>query len=277
MGMTDMDRHLGRRAASTTLLASLFAVATGCAGGAPPDGAHASQAQARENEMTQRVLIAMTSHDRKGDTGERTGAYLPEIAHPYAEFTKAGIAVDFASTRGGRVPLDGVDNPDPASAPFLDGGALAGRLRDSIPADSVDPSRYAAVFFAGGHGTMWDFPESGAFARVAASIYERGGVVGAVCHGPAALVNVRLSSGQYLVAGKAVSAFTNEEERAVKLDAVVPFLLQDRLVERGALFQPAAPWQQQVVVAERLVTGQNPASATGVAQAMVRLLHPVAR
>jgi len=227
--------------------------------------------------MTQRVLIAMTSHDKKGDTGESTGAYLPEIAHPYAEFTKAGIAVDFASTRGGRVPLDGTDKPDEVLAPFLDGGALAGRLHDSLAADSVDPSRYTAIFFAGGHGTMWDFPENKAFARIAASIYERGGVVGAVCHGPAALVNVRLSSGQYLVAGKAVSAFTNEEERAAKLDTVVPFLLQDRLVERGAIFKPAALWQKQVVVAERLVTGQNPASAVGVAESMVRLLRDEAR
>ncbi|WP_437968230.1 type 1 glutamine amidotransferase domain-containing protein [Sorangium sp. So ce260] len=271
--MTNRDRHPGRRAALTSLLAALFAVSSGCAGGTTPDSAHPNQPRAEENEMTQRVLIAMTSHDKKGATGESTGAYLPEIAHPYAEFTKAGIAIDFASARGGRVPLDGVDEADPASAPFLDGGALAGRLHDSLPADSVEPSRYAAIFFAGGHGTMWDFPENEAFARVATRIYERGGVVGAVCHGPAALVNVRLSSGQYLVAGKAVSAFTNEEERAVKLDAVVPFLLQDRLVERGALFQPAAPWQKQVVVAERLVTGQNPASAQGVAEAMVRLLH----
>ncbi|WP_437957236.1 type 1 glutamine amidotransferase domain-containing protein [Sorangium sp. So ce119] len=275
--MTDPDRRPGRRAALTTLLAALCAFSSGCAGGATPDSAHPDQAQSKENQMTQRVLIAMTSHDEKGATGQPTGAYLPEIAHPYAEFTKAGLAVDFASTRGGRVPLDGVDDADPASAPFLDGGALAGRVHDSLPAASVDPSRYAAIFFAGGHGTMWDFPENEAFARVAASIYERGGVVGAVCHGPAALVNVRLSSGQHLVAGKAVSAFTNEEERAVKLDAVVPFLLQDRLVERGALFQPAAPWQKQVVVAERLVTGQNPASAAGVAEAMVRLLHPAAR
>ncbi|XXU06665.1 type 1 glutamine amidotransferase domain-containing protein [Sorangium sp. So ce854] len=275
--MTFRDRHPGRRAALTSLLAALFAVSSGCAGGATLDSAHPDQARSKENDMTQRVLIAMTSHDKKGATGERTGAYLPEIAHPYAEFTKAGLAVEFASTRGGRVPLDGVDKPDAASAPFLDGGALAGRLHDSLPAASVDPSHYAAIFFAGGHGTMWDFPDNDPFARVAASIYERGGVVGAVCHGPAALVNVRLSSGQYLVAGKAVSAFTNEEERAVKLDAVVPFLLQDRLVERGALFQPAAPWQEQVVVAERLVTGQNPASAAGVAGAMVRLLRSEAR
>jgi putative intracellular protease/amidase len=107
---------------------------------------------------------------------------------------------------------------------------------------------------------------------VAAAIYERGGVVAAVCHGPAALVNLNLSNGRYLVDGKQVSAFTNEEERAVKLDTVVPFLLADALEQRGAQHQPAPLWQAQVVVSERLVTGQNPASAAGVAKSVVELL-----
>jgi putative intracellular protease/amidase len=221
--------------------------------------------------MNKRILIAMTSHAEKGSTGQPTGAYLPEIAHPYAAFAKAGFDVDFASVKGGRVPLDGVDRKDPLAAPFLD-GPLAGRLADSTPSAGVDPERYDAIFFAGGHGTMWDFPDDAGFARVAARIYERGGVVAAVCHGPAALVNLRLSSGEPLVKGKDVSAFTNEEERAAKLDGVVPFLLEDRLVERGATFKPAAKWQKQVVVSERLVTGQNPASAAGVAEAVVGLL-----
>ncbi len=120
---------------------------------------------------------------------------------------------------------------------------------------------------------MWDLPDSQAFASVASSIYERGGVVAAVCHGPAALVNVKLSNGQYLVADKQVSAFTNDEERAVKLDAVVPFLLADKLTERGALHQPAPLWQKKVVVSERLVTGQNPASAASVAEAVIEVLE----
>lgn len=222
--------------------------------------------------MSQRVLIAMTSHDRKGDTGQPTGAYLPEVAHPYAVFAAAGIAVDFASVRGGRVPLDGVDAKDPDSAKFLPGGELVGRLHDSIKSTAIDPDRYQAIFFAGGHGAMWDLPHDDAFARAAAKIYERGGVVGAVCHGPAALVNIKLSSGKYLVENREVSAFSNEEERAVKLDHVVPFLLQDELVSRGARYSGAPLWQAKVVVSERLVTGQNPASAKGVAEAIVRTL-----
>lgn len=226
----------------------------------------------KEVDMKQHILFALTSHDKKGSTGESTGAYLPEIAHPHAVFTAAGYAVDFVSTRGGDVPLDGVDRNDPVNAAFLDDPALMRQLHASAASTSVDPSRYAAIFFAGGHGAMWDFPDATAFSQAAASIYESGGVVGAVCHGPAGLVNVRLTNGAYLVAGKTVSAFTNEEERAVKLDRVVPFLLETRLVERGARFEGAPNWQEKVVVSERLVTGQNPASASGVAKAMVTLL-----
>lgn len=277
MGMTNHEpgRVVARRAALASLLAAAALAACGrpSAPGAEHGGAADPTPHRKENPMTKRVLIATTSHDKKGDTGESTGAYLPEIAHPYAVFAKAGIEVEFASVRGGRVPLDGVDRSDPVNVAFLDDAAVVRRLHESAASSAVDPSRYDAIFFAGGHGTMWDFADDAAFAQAAARIYERGGVVGAVCHGPAALVNVRLSTGDYLVAGKQVSAFTNEEERAVKLDKVVPFLLEDRLVERGARFAPAPMWQKQVVTSERLVTGQNPASAGGVAEAMVTLLR----
>lgn len=223
--------------------------------------------------MTKRILIALTSHDKKGDTGEPTGAYVPEIAHPYEVFRRAGCEVDLVSTRGGRVPLDGVNRKDESVAAFLDDPQIQRQLQASAAATSVDASRYDAVFFAGGHGAMWDFPDAKAFTDAAARIYERGGVVGAVCHGPAALLGVQLSSGQPLVAGKRVSAFTNEEERAVKLDQVVPFLLETRLRELGAVHEAAPNWQEKVVTDGRLVTGQNPASAAGVAKAMLAVLE----
>lgn len=222
--------------------------------------------------MKPRILIALTSHATLGSTGKATGAYVAEIAHPWAAFTDAGFDVDFVSVRGGQVPLDGVDRKDPVNARLLDDAATMARLHASLAPGDVDPTRYAAIFYAGGHGTMWDFPDQATLAEVAARIYDRGGVVSAVCHGPAALVNVRLGSGAYLVAGKEVAAFTNEEERAVGLAEVVPFLLADRLVERGAIHRPAANWQNQVVVSERLVTGQNPASAASVGAAVVSLL-----
>ena len=222
--------------------------------------------------MKPRILLALTSHATLGSTGKATGAYLAEIAHPWAAFTDAGFDVDFVSVRGGEVPLDGVDRKDPVNARLLDDADTITRLHASAAPRDIDPSRYAAIFYAGGHGTMWDFPDEATLATIAARIYDQGGVVSAVCHGPAALVNVRLGSGAYLVAGKEVAAFTNEEERAVGLAEVVPFLLADRLTERGATHRPAGNWQNQVMVSERLVTGQNPASAAAVGEAVVKLL-----
>ena len=222
--------------------------------------------------MTRRVLIALTSHAEKGHTGQKTGAYLAEITHPEAVFARAGFAIDYVSVRGGEVPLDGVDRKDATNAAFLDDAAKMERLRTTPAPADVAPEHYDAMFFAGGHGTMWDFPSEATLAAHAARIYERGGVVGAVCHGPAGLVNVTLRDGTPLVRGKEVAAFTNDEERAVGLTEVVPVLLADALTERGAIHRPGPNWQKNVVVSERLVTGQNPASAAGVAEAMVALL-----
>jgi putative intracellular protease/amidase len=219
-----------------------------------------------------KVLLALTSHDRLGDTGKPTGAYLSEVAHPYDVLTRAGFAVDFVSPRGGKPPLDGLDKPDPVSRAFLADPAIQGRLADSARARDVDPAGYDAIVYAGGHGTMWDFPDDAALAGIASAIYQKGGVVAAVCHGPAGLLNVRNPDGTYLLAGKEVAGFTNSEEKAAGLTEVVPFLLADELTRRGATHRPGADWQENVVVSERLVTGQNPASATGVAEAVVKLL-----
>jgi putative intracellular protease/amidase len=269
MKMSNDERHSMTLGGAVVCASAVIAACMGSAGpgATTTDGKSSSGAAGLP-----RILIALTSHDKKGETGEPTGAYLPEIAHAHAVFVKAGYPVDFASVRGGRVPLDGIERPDAVSAAFLGDAATLTRLDASAPSAEVDPRRYAAVYFAGGHGAMWDLPGDAGFARVTAAIYEAGGVVGAVCHGPAALVDVRLSSGAYLVAGKTVSGFTNEEERAVKLERVVPFLLEDRLRERGARFAGAPLWLVQVVTTDRLVTGQNPASAAPVAEAMVREL-----
>lgn len=221
---------------------------------------------------TRRVLIVLTSHAQLGTTGKATGAYLPEVAHPWVALRAAGLAVDFASPRGGKPPLDGIDERDPAQRALLGDAAAMAALTTSLRLADVDPTRYAAIFLAGGHGTMWDFADQPDLARLVGAIYDRGGAVGAVCHGPAGLLNARRADGTYLVAGKRVSAFTNDEERAVKLEQVVPFLLADALTARGATHVPAGLWQAQVVVDERLVTGQNPASARGVGEALAALL-----
>jgi len=218
------------------------------------------------------VLFVLTSHDVKGSTGEPTGYYLGEVTHPLAVLEAAAVPVEFASIEGGEPPVDGLDLSDPINARYWNDAGFLSAVGSTLILGEVDPSRYAAIFFAGGHGAMWDFPTSPAVQKVARAIYEAGGVVAAVCHGPAALVNVTLSDGSPLVAGKDVAAFTNEEEAAVGLDKVVPFLLATALSERGARHQPAPAWTAKVVVDGRLVTGQNPQSATGVGEALRDLL-----
>ena len=222
---------------------------------------------------SKKVLFVLTSHDRKGD--KPSGYFLSEVTHPHQVLSRAGYQVEFVSPKGGKAPVDpdGFDLNDPANAAFWNDPALRGAVEDTKKPAQVRADDYAAIFYAGGHGTLWDFPGNRELAALAAQIYERGGVVGAVCHGPAGLVDVVLSDGKPLVAGKDVAAFTNDEERAVELDGVIPFFLADRLVERGARHRPAPLWQRQVVVSDRLVTGQNPASATGVGEAMLQLLE----
>jgi putative intracellular protease/amidase len=222
--------------------------------------------------MSTKVLVVLTSHDRLGDTGKETGFYLPEVSHPVDVFDRAQIAVEYVSPRGGKAPMTGIDRADPLNVEFLENSAKMAQVENTQRPEQINPADYAAIFYAGGHGTMWDFADHAALAKIAAAIYEQGGVVGAVCHGPAGLVNVQLADGAYLVAGKTVSAFTNEEEAAVELDKIVPFLLESKLIDRGATIEKAPNFQAKVVVSDRLVTGQNPASAAGVAEQMVALL-----
>ncbi|MGW4475587.1 type 1 glutamine amidotransferase domain-containing protein [Nonomuraea sp. NPDC004354] len=217
--------------------------------------------------MSKRILIALTSHDDLGGV-RKTGYYVSEAAHPWHVFREAGFEVRVASVLGGQPPQDGYDPEDAAQSAFLASGELrdAGRLAD------LDGRDFDAVLFAGGHGTMWDFPNDPDVARVGREVYENGGVVAAVCHGPAALVNLTLSDGTPLVSGKRVAGFTNAEEKAAGVDHVVPFLLADALVAQGATHVPAPDWQPQVVVDGRLATGQNPASATPLAERVADLL-----
>lgn len=225
--------------------------------------------------MAKKALIVVTSHARLGDTGKPTGYYLPEVTHPYYAMLDAGIAVDIASPKGGEAPMDpsSGDRKDPANARFLDTPDDRDKVARTLRLADVDPAGYDAILFAGGHGTMWDFREDRDVQRLAAAIHENGGVVAAVCHGPAALVDVRLSSGAFLVAGKRVTGFSDAEEEAAKLTQVVPFLLERAMVERGGRYEKAdGLWQEHVVADGRLVTGQNPASAGGVGREVARLL-----
>ncbi len=222
--------------------------------------------------MNKQILMVLSSHDDLGGL-RKTGYYLPEAAHPYWVFRHHGYDVDFVSPKGGQPPMYGDDRTDEEQAAFLDDDAVKTKLANTLTPARVNSDHYAAVLYVGGHGTMWDFPSDTRLAAVAAAIYERGGVVAAVCHGPAGLVNIRLSNGEFLVKGKTVAAFTNAEEEAVGLSAIVPFLLESKLIERGAIHVTAPNFQSHVQVSERLVTGQNPASARPLAVALVEVLE----
>lgn len=222
-----------------------------------------------------RVLIVVTSHFKLGDTGKKTGYYLCEVTHPYFEVTKKkGVVVDFASISGGNPPIDekSWDLNDEQNRKFMADSKLSSKLNQTLPISKVDATKYAAVIFAGGHGTMWDFPDDKDVQRVISKIYENGGVVAALCHGPAAFANAKLSNGKNLVSGKKLTSFTDEEEAKVELTKIVPFSLEQKLKQRGATIEKSPPFKSKVVVDGRLVTGQNPASGTGVGQAVAGLL-----
>ena len=224
--------------------------------------------------MKSKALIVVTSHSKLGETGKPTGYYLPEVTHPYFELEKAGFEIDIASPLGGEAPMDqsSRDLSDEANRKFLEQPALVAKLKKTIALEKINPKEYTAILYAGGHGTMWDFAESKEINRVTAEIFENKGVVAAVCHGPAALVNVKLSNGKFLVDGKHVTGFSNAEEEAAKLTETMPFLLQTALEERNAKYEKAPLWNKKVVVDGNLVTGQNPASAKGVGEAIVNIL-----
>lgn len=223
--------------------------------------------------MAKKILFVVTSHNQKGSTGEPTGYYLGEVSHPWDVLHEAGYEIDFVSPQGGKAPVDGFDLKDPINRKFWEKKEYHAKVEATKRPDQVHPEDYAAIFFAGGHGAMWDLADNREIAAIAAKIYENQGIVSAVCHGPAGLVNVRMSDGSYLVTGKKVNAFTNEEEEAVGLTKVVPFLLEDKLKERGVRFEKTGLWQSHVTVDGRLITGQNPASAHGVGEAVKKALE----
>lgn len=222
---------------------------------------------------TPRILMVLSSHSALGDTGKETGYYLSEVTHAYEVFEKNGYDITLISPEGGEPPVDGFDLKDAVNKHYWEDEAFRKKVKNTLKPTEVDPKTFDVIYYAGGHGTMWDFPNNEDLSEMAATIYENEGIVGAVCHGPSALVNIRLSNGKYLVDGKTLSAFTNEEEKNVGLENTVPFLLEDKLKTRGATIDKAGMWAEKVSVDERLVTGQNPASAALVAKKIVELIN----
>lgn len=221
---------------------------------------------------SKKVLFVVTSHSELGTTGKKTGAYITEIAHPYHVLIEKGVQIDIASPKGGKTPLDGLDQTDDITMALLKNETFLSKINNAIKLSDINPKDYDAIYFAGGHGTMYDLPDNEDVKRITAGIYDNGGIVSAVCHGPVALVNVKLKNGKYLVENKNVAAFTNEEEEAVKLTSQMPFLLESKLIERGGKFTKSEIFTKHVVESDRLITGQNPASATEVGESILKML-----
>lgn len=223
-----------------------------------------------------RILIVLTSHEDLGDTGRRTGFWLEEFASPYYVFRDAGAEVALASVKGGHPPIDPksalpewqTDDTRRFDADTESQAALA--MTQAI--SEVDAESYDALFFPGGHGPMWDYPGNETLASLIEAFDRTGKPIGAVCHGPVALVDAKANDGRPLVAGKRVTGFTNGEEAAVELAEVVPFLLEDRLRELDAHIHNAADFTSHVVTDGNLVTGQNPQSSAAGAKALLALL-----
>ncbi|KAI8469572.1 MAG: class I glutamine amidotransferase-like protein [Monoraphidium minutum] len=229
-----------------------------------------------------KVLIIATSHDKLGDTGESTGLWMEELAHPYYTFKDHGLEVTVASISGGEVPVDEASLAAPFLTPqvekfLLDDPAMAQVLESVALADVTDWASYDAVFLPGGHGTCWDFPGNELLIKVIAGFARAGKVVSAVCHGPMGLVDVKDAEGAPIVKGREVTAFSDDEEYAVVKEKVVPFLLEARLKELGASYSKSKEkWGVHAMLDARapfpLVTGQNPASSGLTAELVVEAL-----
>ena len=222
------------------------------------------------------ILMVLTSHDRLGDTGKPTGFWLEEFAAPYYVLKDAGHRITLASPAGGQPPLDPKsDEPDAqtdATRRFNDDEEAKAALAETERLADLDPARFDAVFFPGGHGPMWDLAEDADVKRIIEELARAGKPVAAVCHGPAVFKQAVNADGAPLVQGKRVTGFTNEEEQAVGLTDVVPFLLEDLLREQGADFSRAEAFQPHVVRDGILITGQNPASSEPAAEALLEAL-----
>ncbi|PHI34704.1 type 1 glutamine amidotransferase domain-containing protein [Pseudoalteromonas sp. GCY] len=224
-----------------------------------------------------KILMVLTSHAELGNTGEKTGFWIEEFAAPYYAFVDAGVEVTLASPKGGQPPIDPKsEQPDfqtDSTKRYFDDEKTQELVANTVPLAEVNAADFDAVFYPGGHGPLWDLATDANSIQLISAFLAADKPVGAVCHAPAVLMDVKTTEGEYLVKDKVVSGFTNSEEAAVGLTDVVPFLLEDELVKRGADFQKVDDWNVFAVRDGLLFTGQNPASSELVAEKMLTYLN----
>lgn len=226
--------------------------------------------------MKRKILVVLTSVEKYPNLNRATGLWLGEAVHFVKKVEAAGYAVDYVSPKGGYTPIDphSLAMAEPIDWEWYQKKEFMNRLGATLAPGEVKPDDYAAIYYAGGHGVIWDFPENEALQRISRTIYERGGIVSSVCHGAVGLLNITLSNGSLLVKGKTVTGFSNEEERLAELDKFVPFLTETELVSRGAVYTKAdKAWAPFAVEDDRLITGQNPASGGAVADRLIEALR----
>lgn len=222
-----------------------------------------------------KILMVLTSHDQLGNTGRKTGFWLEEFAAPYYVFRDAGVELTLASPKGGQPPIDPKsdlpENQTPAMTRFKQDKVAQGALSQTVKLSDMKAEDFDTIFYVGGHGPMWDLVDNPHSIALIESFYNVGKPVAAVCHSPAVFHRVTYK-GAPIVKGKRVTGFTNGEEEAVHLTKVVPFLVEDELKRLGGLYEKAPDWESFVIVDGRLITGQNPASSTAAARALLELL-----
>ncbi len=223
-----------------------------------------------------RILMVLTSHDRLGDTGKKTGFWLEEFAAPYYVFKDAGAAITLASPHGGQPPLDPKSDDESeqtdATRRFKADADAQKQLASTVPLASVDPEEFDAVFYPGGHGPLWDLAEDARSISLIEKTFAAQKPLALVCHAPGVLRHTKAPGGQPLVKGRKVTGFTNSEEEGVQLTKVVPFLVEDMLKANGGEYAKGADWAPFVLTDGKLVTGQNPASSEPAAEALLQLL-----
>jgi putative intracellular protease/amidase len=222
-----------------------------------------------------KIVMVLTSHDQLGNTGRETGFWLEEFAAPYFVFRDAGVDLTLSSPKGGQPPVDPKsdlpENQTPAMTRFKQDAGAQKTLSQTVKLADVKAEDYDTIFYVGGHGPMWDLAESPVSIALLESFYNSGKPIALVCHSPGVLHHVTYQ-GAPIVKGKRVTGFTNEEEAEVQLTKVVPFLVEDELKRLGAIFEKKPNWQPFSIVDGRLITGQNPASSTGAAEALLNLM-----
>lgn len=224
-----------------------------------------------------KVLFVLTSHDQLGDTGEKTGFWLEEFASPYYRLKDAGVDITLASPRGGQPPLDPKSHESDAQTDdtrrFDNDQSARNQLADTVRLSDVNAEDYDAVFYPGGHGPLWDLHKDQHSIELIENFIKSGKPVAAVCHAPAVLLKAKDANGEPLVKGKKVTGFSNSEESAVGLSKVVPYLLEDQLVEKGGVYEKVDDWNSLAIVDGQLITGQNPASSTAVADELIKAIR----